>query len=104
MGYNNMLIRKAASLARQLGFRTVVSDSRTTESAYLHVGLPSRHGGFDTLGVLRVSDHPQPGYSNGGWHRCSFGVYFDLRPRSRRYDRERVHTFLARLPDTRRQS
>jgi len=96
MGYNNMLIRKAASLARRLGFRTIVSDSCTTESAYLHVGLPSRHGGFETLAILRVSNHPQPGYENGGWHHTAIGLglYFDLRPRSRCYDDERVNKFL----------
>jgi len=93
--YNGLLVRKAASMARRAGFCTVVDDAATTESSYLVVGLPSRHGGITTLGKLRVSDHRMPGFGRGGWLRLGGAPFFDLRPRGRRYDRQRVVKFLA---------
>lgn len=95
MTYNETLIRKAASLARRAGFWVIISDSHTTGSSYLYVGRPSKEGGLTTLAKLRVSDHRRPGYFRGGW--IGGGLSFDLRPRSRRYDRERVDNFIKKV-------
>lgn len=87
--YNQTLIRKAASLARRAGFATIVSDSVLTESSYLYIGRLNGRG-FTTITELRVSGHRKPGYGRGGW--LNFGPYrgYDLRPRNRRNDMDRV--------------
>ena len=95
--YNQSLTRIAASLARRAGFATIISDSASTESSYLYVGRPSKHGGLDTLATLRVSDHCEPGHCRGGWIFKKSWHYFDLRPRSRRADRERIDNFLRSI-------
>jgi len=98
MTYHQTLIRKAASLARRRGFAVHVSDSRSSESSYLYIGRPSRQGGLKVLAQLRVSGHCRPGWARGGWLAIysSGALYFDLRPRSRSYDRQRVERFLDR--------
>lgn len=92
------VVRKAASIARLAGFEVIISDSNTTDSSYLYVGFLNRRGGFDTLCTLRVSDHRKPGFSRGGW--IMNRNYFDLRPRSRRYDMVRVRKFVDRALST----
>lgn len=98
LSYNQLLIRKAASLARSAGFRVIVSDSYSTESSYLYIGQPSKYGGFTTFAQLRVSNHCMPGRRCGGWikkaNQSKTVIKFDLRPRSRSYDRERVDNFI----------
>lgn len=91
MRYTQTLVRKAASLARRRGWWTIVSDSNTTESAYVYLGFPSKKGGFTTHATMRVSCHRKPGWMRGGW---IMRAYYDLRPRSRRADMERVERFL----------
>lgn len=97
MDYNATLVRKAASLARRRGFRVVVNDSKTTESSYCLIGLPSRkcRDGIEIIAELRVSNHRLPGRGRGGWLRGGY-LKFDLRPRSRRNDFERVEKFVRR--------
>lgn len=94
LSYNQTLVRKAACLARLAGFATIVSDSASTESSYLYIGRLNGRG-FDTVTELRVSCHRKPGYGRGGW--LDFGPYrgYDLRPRSRRNDMERVRRLIV---------
>lgn len=92
MTYTQTLVRKAASMARRSGWWVIVSDAETTESSYLYLGSPSPKGGFTTHASLRVSYHRKPGWLRGGW---IMRAYYDLRPRSRRHDMERIVRFLA---------
>jgi hypothetical protein len=102
MIYTQLLIRKAASLARRAGFTVDISDSKTTSSSYLRIGVPSKYTpkGLETLGMLRVSYHCKPGWRRGGWLKIGQGKYFDLRPRSKRYDIERVEHWIKKVVST----
>lgn len=99
MLYTQLLIRKAASLARRAGFTVDISDSKTTSSSYLRIGVPSKYTpkGLETLGMLRVSYHYKPGWRRGGWLKIGSDPYFDLRPRSKRYDMIRVEKLIKKI-------
>lgn len=96
LSYYQCLTRKTASLARLAGFDVFVSDSLTTLSSYCYIGYRNHRGGLKIISVLRASDHRQPGYFRGGW--LSYGLSgkksYDLRPRSKRVDRERLDKFI----------
>ncbi len=102
MLYTQLLIRKAASLARRAGFTVDISDSKSTYSSYLHIGYPSKYTlkGMEVISTLRVSYHCKPGWRRGGWLKIGQGKYFDLRPRSKRYDIERVEHWIKKVVST----
>jgi hypothetical protein len=99
------LTRIAASLARRRGWSTLVSDSQSTESSYLYIGRVSSHGGLETVGVLRVSNHRPWYHGRAGWRKYSSDAYqYDMRPAgqgkresTRARDRSVILRFLNRF-------
>ena len=96
LDYHQTLIRKAASLARRAGFSVQVDDAKSSASCYLIIGRPSDKGGIDALLTLRVATHPKPGWRRGGWIMRG-RQYYDLRPRSRQADMDRVRKVIASI-------
>lgn len=77
-------IRKVASVFRRMGYTVQVDVSKSTSSAYAHIGRPSRNGGLCTLATVRVSSHNKPGWSRAGWLSGMASKYYDSRDTSRR--------------------
>lgn len=63
-------IEEIARIARELGFHAMISDSNTTESSYVSIGVRSANGGFAQCLNVRVSGHRKPGFRSG-WHNLA---------------------------------
>ena len=98
MTYNQTLVRKAASIARRAGFRTIVTHSKVTRSDYLFIGFPSRHSpkGFNPVAELQVTNY----HAREGWHRLGITDRkdaYELQPTTPNQDAKKVSEFINRF-------